>query len=156
MLALFLSTETKVKKTFSFLSSARPTLFGRTFNMWETTWGRNSSGSKFASVCQVGKNSGKRLKSSNDEDFSTSCRSPTNEIHRVYGSTRWRRHVHERVPCKMPDKSSLKPLWADSISKMVPERGLEISTKPQLKSSMVLCLKHSFSPGWGKRSGGPA
>ena len=51
----------------------------------------------------------------------------------------------------MPDKSSLKPLWADSISKMVPERGLEISTKPQLKSSMVLCLKHSFSPGWGKK-----
>ena len=58
----------------------------------------------------------------------------------------------------MPDKSSLKPLWADSISKMVPERGLEISTKPQLKSSMVLCLKHSFSPGWGKKgaAGQPA
>ena len=51
----------------------------------------------------------------------------------------------------MPDKSSLKPLWADSISKMVPERGLESPTKPQLKSSMVLCLKHSFSPGWGKK-----
>ena len=69
----------------------------------------------------------------------------------VYGSTRWRRHVHERVPCKMPDKSSLKPLWADSVSKMVPERGLESPAKPQLKSSMVLCLKHSFSPGWGKK-----
>ena len=51
----------------------------------------------------------------------------------------------------MPDKSSLKPLWADSVSKMVPERGLEIPAKPQLKSSMVLCLKHSFSPGWGKK-----
>ena len=69
----------------------------------------------------------------------------------MYGSTRWRRHVHERVPCKMPDKSSLKPLWADSVSKMVPERGLESPAKPQLKSSMVLCLKHSFSPGWGKK-----